>query len=170
MSREIFPTGQRRIFREPESLQRKWTTLSENHVVRTKVSSAFRDCIVTVLKCPNANFTIKNRRTGLPWFAGCSYYLAISFFSKSDSKAFSAFSGRNYLTTTGISTNRQAGRRLYLGKFLLGMCRWHIIDSHPILVACEQQTYFRSSLLFLLSVGETRNVSRKNRMLSQATS
>ena len=33
-------------------------------------------------------------------------------------------------------------------------------------LACEQQTYFWSSLPF--SAGETRNLSRKNRMLSQA--
>ena len=36
-------------------------------------------------------------------------------------------------------------------------------------LACEQQTYFRLSLLFLFfSAGETKNLSRKKRMLSQA--
>ena len=51
--------------------------------------------------------------------------------------------------------------------------KWsHFKKNDASFVACEPQTYFRSSLLFLrfFSVGETRNLSRKNRMLSQATS
>lgn len=79
VSEESF-ANQKKVFKENSA-----TTLSENHVVRTKVSSACRDCIVTVLK-----FLLAGTHRWPPAFS--NLFFIIFFFFKSDSKAFSAFS------------------------------------------------------------------------------
>ena len=93
VSEESF-ANQKKVFKENGA-----TTLSENHVVRTEVSSACRDCIVTVLKLCNKKST----------YLLAIYFLFLIFiFLNRIQKRFLHFLGKSYLTTTGIYSDRQA--------------------------------------------------------------
>ena len=102
MSREIFPTGQRRIFREPEeSLQRKW---SDDAVRKPRGTNKGEQCLSGLHRhCFKIPFS---RSPSTPAFS--NYFLLFSFFSNRIQKRFLHFLVKRYLTTTGISTDRLA--------------------------------------------------------------
>ena len=129
VSEESF-ANQKKVFKENGA-----TTLSENHVVRTKVSSACRDCIVTVLK-----FLLAGAHRWAPAFSNL-FFIIFSFF-KSDSKAFSAFS-RQTLYDYYRYFYWQAGPgglRTSWIHFCWVFCSAAIsVDPHPILVTSRKK-------------------------------
>ena len=127
VSEESF-ANQKKVFKENGA-----TTLSENHVVRTKVSSACRDCIVTVLK-----FLLAEAHRWAPAFS--NYFLLFSFFSNRIQKRFLHFLVKLYLTTTGISTDRLAQEGYVLvGYIFVGYSVLRPLDPHPILVTSRKK-------------------------------